>query len=93
MQKNVYKIPFSPPYIDDDVINEVVDSLKKGWITTGPKVDALEEEISNYHLNNIMNGLSPSTYESMIRAIKMLKPGDEVIIPAPFWVSYHLERN
>ena len=39
------KIPFSPPYIDDKVINEVVDSLKSGWITTGPKVKALEEEI------------------------------------------------
>ena len=38
------KIPFSPPYIDDNVINEVVDSLKSGWITTGPKVKALEEE-------------------------------------------------
>ena len=26
------KIPFSPPYIDDDVISEVVDSLQSGWI-------------------------------------------------------------
>lgn len=39
------KIPFSPPYIDDTVINEVVDSLRSGWITSGPKVKALEEEI------------------------------------------------
>ena len=39
------KIPFSPPYIDDSVINEVTDSLRSGWITTGPKVKALEEEI------------------------------------------------
>ena len=39
------KIPFSPPYIDDDVINEVTDSLRSGWITTGPKVKALEEEV------------------------------------------------
>lgn len=39
------RISFSPPYIDDNVINEVVDSLKSGWITTGPKVKALEEEI------------------------------------------------
>ena len=40
------KIPFSPPYIDDTVINEVVDSLRSGWITSGPKVKALEEEIN-----------------------------------------------
>ena len=26
------KIPFSPPYVDDNVINEVVDSLRSGWI-------------------------------------------------------------
>ena len=37
------KIPFSPPYIDDSVIDEVTDSLRSGWITTGPKVKALEE--------------------------------------------------
>lgn len=36
------KIPFSPPYIDDDIVNEVVSSLKSGWITTGPKVKELE---------------------------------------------------
>lgn len=42
------KIPFSPPYIDDTVINEVVDSLRSGWITTGPKVKALEEEIKSF---------------------------------------------
>ena len=45
------KIPFSPPYIDDNVINEVVDSLKSGWITTGPKVKALEEVIEKRNSN------------------------------------------
>ena len=32
------KIPFSPPYIDEAVINEVVDSLRSGWITSGPNL-------------------------------------------------------
>ena len=36
------KIPFSPPYIDEGVINEVVDTLRSGWLTTGAKVKALE---------------------------------------------------
>jgi dTDP-4-amino-4,6-dideoxygalactose transaminase len=31
-------IPFSPPFIDEDVIHEVNDVLTSGWITTGPKV-------------------------------------------------------
>ena len=41
------KIPFSPPFIDQDVIAEVVNTLESGWITTGPKVKALENEVSN----------------------------------------------
>ena len=39
------KIPFLPPYIDEAVINEVVDSLRSGWLTSGPKAKALEKEI------------------------------------------------
>jgi len=30
-------IPFSPPRIDDKIINEVTDTLRSGWITTGQK--------------------------------------------------------
>ena len=45
------KISFAPPYIDESVINEVVDSLKSGWITTGPKVKALRQfmDIRRYY--------------------------------------------
>ena len=42
------KIPFSPPYIDQSVIDEVVDSLQSGWITTGPKCKLLEKELKSY---------------------------------------------
>ena len=35
--KDYRSIPFSPPDITDAEINEVVDALKSGWITTGPK--------------------------------------------------------
>lgn len=42
------QIKFSPPYIDEDVLREVKDSLLSGWITTGPKVKALEDEIKIY---------------------------------------------
>ena len=77
------KILFSPPYIDDDVINEVVDSLRSGWITTGPKVKALEQEIKN--LSNAQEVLCVNSWTS--GAIMMLrwlgvKEGDEVIVPA-----------
>lgn len=77
------KIPFSPPYIDDKVINEVVDSLKSGWITTGPKVKALEEEIGR--ISGVKNVLCVNSWTSgailMLRWLG-LKPGDEVIVPA-----------
>jgi dTDP-4-amino-4,6-dideoxygalactose transaminase len=42
------KIPFSPPDITDLEINEVIDTLKSGWITTGPKTKQLEKEIAVY---------------------------------------------
>jgi dTDP-4-amino-4,6-dideoxygalactose transaminase len=76
-------IPFSPPYIDDDVINEVTDSLRSGWITSGPKVKALEEEISKY--TDIRDVLCVNSWTSgalMILKWLGLKEGDEVIIPA-----------
>lgn len=77
------KIPFSPPYVDESVINEVVDSLRSGWITTGPKVKALEQEIVN--LTGTAAALGVNSWTS--GALMMLrwfgiKPGDEVIIPA-----------
>ncbi|MBQ0084975.1 MAG: DegT/DnrJ/EryC1/StrS family aminotransferase [Prevotella sp.] len=77
------KIPFSPPYVDDSVINEVEDSLRSGWITTGPKVKALEEEICK--LTGASHTLCVNSWTSgaimMLRWLG-LKEGDEVIIPA-----------
>ncbi|MHA7608225.1 DegT/DnrJ/EryC1/StrS family aminotransferase [Elizabethkingia meningoseptica] len=77
------KIPFSPPYVNEDVINEVVDSLRSGWITTGPKVKALEEEIKKF--SGAKEVLCVNSWTSgaimMLRWLG-LKEGDEVIIPA-----------
>ena len=42
------KIDFSPPFIDEDIKNEVISALESGWITTGPKVKALELETAAY---------------------------------------------
>ena len=38
-------IPFSPPDISEEEINEVIDALKSGWITTGPKTKKLEKDV------------------------------------------------
>lgn len=77
------KIPFSPPYIDDDVISEVVDTLHSGWITTGPKVKALEGEVCE--LTGVSNALCVNSWTSgaiLIMKWFGIKEGDEVIIPA-----------
>lgn len=38
------KIPFSPPDIGEEEISEVADTLRSGWITTGPKTKKFEKE-------------------------------------------------
>ena len=41
-------LPFSPPLIGEEEIQEVVDTLRSGWITTGPKVRRFEEAFARY---------------------------------------------
>ena len=82
-KNEIQTIPFSPPFIDDDVIIEVTDSLNSGWITTGPKVNLLEKEIVKF--TGVQEALCVNSWTS--GAILVLKwygvgPGDEVIIPA-----------
>lgn len=77
------KVPFSPPYIDQSVIDEVVDSLKSGWITTGPKSKALEQEICTMVGAGAVLTVNSWT-SGAIMMLKWLgvKNGDEVIVPA-----------
>jgi dTDP-4-amino-4,6-dideoxygalactose transaminase len=77
------KIPFSPPYIDQDVNDEVLDTLNSGWITTGPKVKLLEVEVCK--LAQVSNTVCVNSWTSgAILALKWfgVKQGDEVIVPA-----------
>lgn len=77
------KISFSPPFVDEDVIKEVVDSLSSGWITTGPKVKALEAEICKQ--TGVSGSVCVNSWTSgAILVLKWfgVKEGDEVIIPA-----------
>lgn len=41
-------IPFSPPDISETEINEVIEALKSGWITTGPRTKLLERRLAAY---------------------------------------------
>src|SRR5207248_7591523 len=41
-------LPFSPPLIGQEEIDEVAESLRSGWITTGPKAAKFEEEFGRF---------------------------------------------
>ncbi len=76
-------IPFSPPRIDDKICNEVVATLKSGWITTGPRTKLFEKKISEYcgNKNTLCLNSATAGLEIMLRWFGV-KEGDEVIIPA-----------
>ena len=73
-------LPYNLPLIDENEINEVVDTLKSGWITTGPKTKQFEDEFKKYigakhaiAVNSCTAGLHLSLISSNIGS------GDEVI--------------
>ena len=76
-------IPFSPPRVDQKIIDEVVDTLKSGWITTGPKTKKLEVLISEYcgHESTLCVNSGSGGLELMLMWYGV-GPGDEVILPA-----------
>ncbi|EGP5122348.1 DegT/DnrJ/EryC1/StrS family aminotransferase, partial [Enterococcus faecium] len=77
------QIPFSPPDITDLEIKNVVEVLKSGWITTGPKTKEFERRISEYCGTKRTNCLNSAT-ACMEMCLRMLGvgPGDEVITSA-----------
>ncbi|MGL5623294.1 DegT/DnrJ/EryC1/StrS family aminotransferase [Cetobacterium sp.] len=77
------KILFSPPDITQAEIDEVVDTLKSGWITTGPKTKLFEKEITKYCGAAGAVCLNSAT-AAMELALKFfdIGPGDEVITSA-----------
>ncbi|MFA5687320.1 MAG: DegT/DnrJ/EryC1/StrS aminotransferase family protein [Bacilli bacterium] len=81
MKKRI--IPFSPPDITQDEINEVVDALNSGWITTGPKTKTFEKAIAEYlDVNKVVCLNSQTACAEMTLRLLGIGPGDEVIVPA-----------
>lgn len=76
-------IPFSPPRIDQKIIDEVTKVLKSGWITTGPRTKLFEKELTKYCGNQSTLCLNSATagLEIILRWFGV-KEGDEVILPA-----------
>ncbi len=77
------KISFSPPDITQEEIDEVVDTLRSGWITTGPKTKLFEEEIGKYTNTSkaVCFNSATSAMEMTLRFLGVGE-GDEVITSA-----------
>ncbi|WP_238883493.1 DegT/DnrJ/EryC1/StrS aminotransferase family protein [Clostridium sp. YIM B02551] len=74
------KIPFSPPDITDLEIQSVVEVLKSGWITSGPKAQEFEKEVAKYSDANYSVALNSATAGlELILKVLNLGEGDEVI--------------
>jgi len=76
-------IPFSPPRMDQKIIDEVINALKSGWITTGPRVQKFEQKLTEYagHKATLCTSSGSGGLELMLRWFGV-KEGDEVIVPA-----------
>lgn len=76
------KIPFSPPRMDQKIVDEVVDTLKSGWITTGPKTKEFERLLTAYCGNKATLAVNSNTIglEVVLRWFGV-QEGDEVIVP------------
>src|SRR5215472_7848691 len=85
-------LPFSPPLIGDEEIAEVVDSLRSGWLTTGPKVRTFEERFAEFVGAPGAVALNSGTAALHVAlAVLGVGLGDEVITtPMTFCSSVHV---
>lgn len=89
-REKVMEIPFSPPDVGEEEIREVAETLRSGWITTGPKTKQLEKEIAEWlDVGSTDEGTprcvalnSQTACAEMALRTVGIGPGDEVIVPA-----------
>ena len=85
-------IHFSPPLVGEEEINEVIDTLKSGWVTTGPKSKMFEKMFSEYVGSKESIGTNSCTHALQLALIGLgLKENEEVITtPFTFASSAHV---
>lgn len=77
-------LPFTRPTIDEEMIREVAQVLRGGWIASGPQVQALERELADY-LGGARRVLTFTSATGALEAalrVAGVGPGDEVLVPA-----------
>lgn len=81
-------LPFTKPYIDEATIAAVGDVLRSGWITSGPKVQEFEKQLSAYFGGRPVRTFNSGTCTMEIALrIAGIGPGDEVITTPISWVA------
>jgi len=79
----IRKISFSPPDITQEEIDEVVDTLRSGWITTGPKTKLFEKRLAEFcHTSTVCCLNSATAALELCLTLLGIGPGDEVITSA-----------
>jgi dTDP-4-amino-4,6-dideoxygalactose transaminase len=74
-------LPFALPDIEDEEINEVIDSLRSGWLTTGPKTKRFEQDFAEFIGHDVQAISVNSATAGLHLALEAIGigPGDEVI--------------
>jgi dTDP-4-amino-4,6-dideoxygalactose transaminase len=81
-------LPFTRPSIDEETIAGVAEVLRSGWITSGPCVRQLEQELSQYFGGRPVRAMSSATGALEIAlSVAGVQPGDEVITTPFSWVA------
>jgi dTDP-4-amino-4,6-dideoxygalactose transaminase len=81
-------LPFSKPTIDEETIAAVGEVLRSGWITSGPKVQQFEAQLSEYFGGRFVRTFNSGTCTMEIALrIAGVGPGDEVITTPISWVA------
>src|SRR5438132_12023032 len=85
-------LPFSPPLIGDEEIGGVVEALRSGWITTGPRTKRFEADFAHYLGARAALALSSCTAALHTALVTLgIGPGDEVITtPMTFAASVNV---
>ena len=85
-------IPFSPPDITQEEIDEVAEALRSGWITTGPRVKELERQLAEYlGVKRCVCLNSQTACAEMALRVLGVGPGDEALrlsatlVPRRLW--------
>ena len=81
-------LPFHVPSIGEDEIQEVTETLRSGWITTGPRVHRFEEDFSAYVGAPYSVAVNSCTAAMHLALVAIgVKAGDEVIVPANIFTA------